>query len=142
MLVICYTNHALDQFLEGLLPVTDNLLRVGSQSKNEKLQNYNLRERRKVVDVNLPAAVFQRKRALNDLIAQMKSLEETLNLIEANDSIVAFSSFESLVEGYDNSWFSEAQKAHIVAWLMEGKYGQPLHVSRVAIRVSVTCLLC
>ncbi|XP_071440457.1 NFX1-type zinc finger-containing protein 1 isoform X2 [Hetaerina americana] len=47
MLVVCFTNHALDQFLEGMLSFTENIIRVGSQSKNEKLNEYNLRVVRK-----------------------------------------------------------------------------------------------
>ncbi|GBP83192.1 NFX1-type zinc finger-containing protein 1 [Eumeta japonica] len=50
MLLICYTNHALDQFLEGILNVTKNIIRLGSQSKSEKLEPYalhNLRAKNK-----------------------------------------------------------------------------------------------
>lgn len=46
MLVICYTNHALDQFLEGIARVTDKLLRIGGQSKNEQLNKFNIRNRK------------------------------------------------------------------------------------------------
>src|ERR1700733_15705126 len=38
----CYTNHALDQFLEHLLPVTKNIVRIGSKSKSTTLEEYNL----------------------------------------------------------------------------------------------------
>ena len=38
----CYTNHALDQFLEHLLPVTKNIVRIGGGSKSEILKPYNL----------------------------------------------------------------------------------------------------
>lgn len=40
----CYTNHALDQFLEHILPVTKLIVRMGSMSKSEKLEKYNLYE--------------------------------------------------------------------------------------------------
>lgn len=40
----CYTNHALDQFLEHLLSVTKNIVRIGSASNSEILKQYNLRE--------------------------------------------------------------------------------------------------
>jgi len=40
----CYTNHALDQFLEHLLSVTENIVRIGSASNSEILKEYNLRE--------------------------------------------------------------------------------------------------
>ncbi|KAH9499459.1 NFX1-type zinc finger-containing protein 1 [Bulinus truncatus] len=44
ILLVCYTNHALDQFLEGVLDYfKGKLVRVGTRSKSEKLDNYNLR---------------------------------------------------------------------------------------------------
>jgi len=44
VLVVCYTNHALDQFLEDLLPHVPDLLRIGGQSrsKNERLMERNI----------------------------------------------------------------------------------------------------
>ncbi len=45
ILVVCYTNHALDQFLEGILEVTNNIVRIGSRSKSEVLRPFNLRDR-------------------------------------------------------------------------------------------------
>ncbi|XP_031564675.1 NFX1-type zinc finger-containing protein 1-like [Actinia tenebrosa] len=45
MLMVCYTNHALDQFLEGILEFqVDGVVRVGGRSKSEVLQNHNLHE--------------------------------------------------------------------------------------------------
>jgi hypothetical protein len=46
ILVVCYTNHALDQFLEGILQYTTRIVRAGGQSKCEKLNSYNLKELR------------------------------------------------------------------------------------------------
>lgn len=43
ILVVCYTNHALDQFLEGLIRLTTKIVRVGGQSKSEALKRFNLR---------------------------------------------------------------------------------------------------
>ncbi|XP_041979115.1 NFX1-type zinc finger-containing protein 1-like [Aricia agestis] len=42
LLLVCYTNHALDQFLEALLPYTDSIARIGGQSRSEELEKYNL----------------------------------------------------------------------------------------------------
>jgi hypothetical protein len=42
---VCYTNHALDQFLEHLHNNGENkIVRIGGRSKSKKLQKYNLRE--------------------------------------------------------------------------------------------------
>lgn len=35
ILVVCYTNHALDQFLEGIYSFEPNLIRIGSRSRSE-----------------------------------------------------------------------------------------------------------
>ena len=44
MLMVCYTNHALDQFLEKVLEFLDRgIIRVGSRSKNVKLEDFNLK---------------------------------------------------------------------------------------------------
>ncbi|KAF9358252.1 hypothetical protein BGX34_008995 [Mortierella sp. NVP85] len=43
ILCICYTNHALDQFLEHLLDEGfKDIVRVGARSKSERLEDYNL----------------------------------------------------------------------------------------------------
>ena len=46
ILIMCFTNHALDQFLEGILDLHEekkpNIVRVGRRSRSEKLQQYNL----------------------------------------------------------------------------------------------------
>ena len=45
MLMVCYTNHALDQFLEGVLKFQQRgVIRVGGRSSSEILQPYNLQE--------------------------------------------------------------------------------------------------
>ncbi|XP_061543897.1 NFX1-type zinc finger-containing protein 1 [Phycodurus eques] len=45
MLVVCYTNHALDQFLEGIYKfMPKGIVRVGGRSNSELLKSFNLRE--------------------------------------------------------------------------------------------------
>ncbi|CAI8041382.1 NFX1-type zinc finger-containing protein 1 [Geodia barretti] len=49
ILVMCYTNHALDQFLEGIIDTEccgrkPKVIRVGGRCKNEKVNRYNLRK--------------------------------------------------------------------------------------------------
>ena len=68
ILVMCYTNHALDQFLEGIVesPIYKNtkiedvdIIRVGGRSRSKKLTPLNLHERRR--KVKLPASVRNKK---------------------------------------------------------------------------------
>lgn len=49
ILVVCLTNHALDQFLERILAFTNKIVRVGGQSQNENLTSRNLRTRRRAL---------------------------------------------------------------------------------------------
>ncbi|XP_064087988.1 NFX1-type zinc finger-containing protein 1-like isoform X2 [Macrobrachium nipponense] len=42
ILVVCYTNHALDQFLEGMAQFTKSLVRVGSRTKSALIQPYQI----------------------------------------------------------------------------------------------------
>lgn len=42
ILVVCYTNHALDQFLEGILLLTTSVVRIGGNSKSDLLNQFSL----------------------------------------------------------------------------------------------------
>ncbi|KAK7497641.1 hypothetical protein BaRGS_00011036, partial [Batillaria attramentaria] len=45
ILVVCYTNHALDQFLEGILEfLPQGIVRVGGHCKNPSLEEFNLKQ--------------------------------------------------------------------------------------------------
>ena len=48
ILVLCHTNHALDQFLEGILAFEPRVVRVGGRSQSEALKEHNLAERLRV----------------------------------------------------------------------------------------------
>uniref|UniRef100_A0A8D9EVL1 NFX1-type zinc finger-containing protein 1 n=1 Tax=Cacopsylla melanoneura TaxID=428564 RepID=A0A8D9EVL1_9HEMI len=41
ILLVCYTNHALDQFLQGVLGFTQNVLRLGYSKRNTQVKPYN-----------------------------------------------------------------------------------------------------
>ncbi|NXQ36607.1 ZNFX1 protein, partial [Alaudala cheleensis] len=48
ILIVCYTNHALDQFLEGILSFQRNgIVRIGGRSSSESLHTFTLKELRK-----------------------------------------------------------------------------------------------
>ncbi|XP_061172162.1 NFX1-type zinc finger-containing protein 1-like [Saccostrea echinata] len=56
MLIVCYTNHALDQFMEGIVNFLDpdskqrwgsKLVRVGSRCSNPKIEEYSLKYKRR-----------------------------------------------------------------------------------------------
>ena len=47
ILVVCFTNHALDSFIEGILNFTDSVVRIGGRCQNEKVAQYILDNKRK-----------------------------------------------------------------------------------------------
>lgn len=54
ILIVCYTNHALDQFLEGILRFCNEgeLIRIGGKSQSEALQKLNLSNVRREQRIN------------------------------------------------------------------------------------------
>ena len=62
ILVMCFTNHALDQFLEGILDMHDGkdltLVRIGGRSKNEKIQECSLFNVKKKLK-NIPQYLYK-----------------------------------------------------------------------------------
>ena len=80
MLVVCYTNHALDQFLEGIIQFyKGDLIRIGSRSQSEILKPYNLHNFRQRFrhEKTVPVQVFQARREAK---SEMDSLEGKINI--------------------------------------------------------------
>ncbi|XP_064610398.1 NFX1-type zinc finger-containing protein 1-like [Liolophura sinensis] len=78
ILIVCYTNHALDQFLEGMLDFgVTGLLRVGGRSSSEKLEKSKIRSIKQEMKRNKT-----RRRDLMDLSRdchnEMKMLESEI----------------------------------------------------------------
>jgi len=75
ILVICYTNHALDQFLELILPHIPKLIRIGGHSRSENLQ---------LNDRNLRNIIFKSPRkhsAIGKIRYEMVCLEAEIGKI-------------------------------------------------------------
>ncbi|RZC35374.1 AAA 11 domain containing protein, partial [Asbolus verrucosus] len=105
MLVICFTNHVLDQFLEGILSFTNSIMRVGGQSKNVKLQSYNLRNKIRY--------------KVNPAISQQGDQVKRILQIEYYHSVRAFDIFEDVVPNFSATWFHRATKYEILSWLLD-----------------------
>ncbi|KAI1315474.1 hypothetical protein EDD11_000755 [Mortierella claussenii] len=81
ILCICYTNHALDQFLEHLLDEKiDSIVRIGARSKSDRLEDYNLESLMRNQDK--PYGVRQVLRESHDALERaserIKKLEKSL----------------------------------------------------------------
>ncbi|MCJ8729395.1 hypothetical protein PDJAM_G00105760 [Pangasius djambal] len=79
MLVVCYTNHALDQFLEGIHSfLKKGIVRVGGRSNSEILKRFSLRELtrlsnfRRDLPAHLKKAYFEIQREMQDAQTHIK----------------------------------------------------------------------
>lgn len=88
MLVICYTNHALDQFLEGILNVTKSVIRLGSQSKSKVLEAYNLNSVRAKLKCKYSYLYGTKRAELEKIYKEMTDLQTEIEKCE--DSIISY----------------------------------------------------
>lgn len=85
ILILCNTNHALDQFLTGILNVTDDIVRMGNQSKNELLDQFNIKQlsQNQITDKRIKTFFYKLKCEYADL---MQKFEELQNQIDGTDA--------------------------------------------------------
>ncbi|XP_022837763.1 NFX1-type zinc finger-containing protein 1-like [Spodoptera litura] len=92
MLIICYTNHALDQFLEAISQVTRSIVRIGGQSRNKALDQFNLVNlRRSALAPSASAShrfFFEQKNLVRRSIYELQSALKTLDVI--NNGVLSY----------------------------------------------------
>uniref|UniRef100_A0A1Q3F3Y2 AAA+ ATPase domain-containing protein n=1 Tax=Culex tarsalis TaxID=7177 RepID=A0A1Q3F3Y2_CULTA len=78
ILLICLTNHALDQFLCGVLNYTTSLVRMGSQSKHSTLDSYNVKQLNEdvLIDKRLRTCYYNTKQEYLKLMEQFEALQK------------------------------------------------------------------
>ena len=70
ILVVCYTNHALDQFIEHIMAYTNRIVRIGGRCSNENVKQFvirNLREYKKNFN-KINKQIYQLSDDLNDYL--------------------------------------------------------------------------
>ncbi|CAB4012131.1 NFX1-type zinc finger-containing 1-like, partial [Paramuricea clavata] len=81
ILVICYTNHALDQFLEGIYDFygenENKIVRIGGRSKSEKLKECNLRAIKEKSEKKAPRYV---ERGIGGVHSRLKGVKKKMEL--------------------------------------------------------------
>uniref|UniRef100_A0A8C9W6D5 Zinc finger NFX1-type containing 1 n=1 Tax=Scleropages formosus TaxID=113540 RepID=A0A8C9W6D5_SCLFO len=119
VLVVCYTNHALDQFLEGIHGfLKEGIVRVGGRSNSEVLKQFTLRELtggpnfRRSLPAHLRRAHFEVTQAEQRILEQASQLECSLRGILREEFLEKFISedhWESLNNSpvrHDSQWIS------------------------------------
>ncbi|OQR79981.1 NFX1-type zinc finger-containing protein 1-like [Tropilaelaps mercedesae] len=115
ILIVCYTNHALDQFLEGILKFTDKIVRIGGNCKSAKLEPYTLRALRKsqknaasVIEAELETSksILKTFRITETLLGKLSGkiiLEDTELKLSPDASLEDFLGVKKLVEMFRKS---------------------------------------
>lgn len=118
LLVVCYTNHALDQFLEGILKFTNKLIRIGSQSQNEALEKYNIdvvrKSQGKEYNYNRSAVFKTLMRDKYDLQERLAVVEQKIKQLNLPHGILDVSTLRSVIVPHH---YNELDGC-IVPWLM------------------------
>ena len=86
ILVVCHTNHAVDQFLKHIMKFNKNIVRIGGRSKDEELQNYTLRNvkanlgKKSAAIKNYGIALWNKRQEILKLADSMKDFSGIINI--------------------------------------------------------------
>lgn len=81
IICICNTNQALDQFLTGILQFTEDIVRVGQQSKNELLDKFNIKQLTEnvVSDKRMKSCFYKAKIEYGQLMGMFEQYQNQLD---------------------------------------------------------------
>ena len=112
ILVVCFTNHALDSFIENILKYTDNVVRIGGRCKNEVVKEKALDNRAKFSN-----RVY--RGIIHDLDIRGENMKEITSLIDfrkkVNEEVVK-RRFSELYNKVINDFFELVNEAIPVNW--------------------------
>ncbi|XP_033009836.1 LOW QUALITY PROTEIN: NFX1-type zinc finger-containing protein 1 [Lacerta agilis] len=130
ILVVCYTNHALDQFLEGIQAFhPTGIVRVGSRSNSEKLKPFTLQQLRgrsdflrglpghlrwshNYISSEMQDAEYELRRGAAQLECGLRGILHEKHL----RSCISSQHWESLMGGLEEDWM-DPKHSQIVEWL-------------------------
>ncbi|PFX30307.1 NFX1-type zinc finger-containing protein 1 [Stylophora pistillata] len=149
ILVVCYTNHALDQFLEGIHEFhPEGIIRVGGRSNSETIQQYSLAKIKQTrSEERLTPAIIRKAygcikgemKSLSAMIEDHEGILEDLSrtLLHENELVdygMAKKHYDSLTRGSRNAG-AKKKESVIPQWLglpvepadpYQGGFSQPL----------------
>lgn len=114
ILIICYTNHALDQFLEGILEVTNNIVRLGSQSKSKILEPYNLNSMRGRIKSKYSRLYGSKRSELELIIKSMSDIQTEIEKCEKE--VLSYKSIKKYLRGNE---LKSNKEDPILPWLFD-----------------------
>lgn len=120
MLVICYTNHALDQFLEHILAVTDSIVRIGGQSRNEAMEKISLNNlRRTKKNCEAYNLFMSEKQNLKTLMSKLLCAQKQIDSL--SNGILTYNSMEKYVPEVNilKKFYNRSSQDILFTWLFE-----------------------
>lgn len=119
MLIVCYTNQALDKFLEGIASFMENgILRVGGRSNSEVLNNYLLNNIRKNYRINKSfSSEFIRNKhaAISELKNVKLQIEEIMNQIKVTKNGILHEDILEEHMGHFYEWLRDSFQDNYVS---------------------------
>lgn len=131
MLVVCYTNHALDQFLEGISTVTQNIIRIGGQSRSENMKKFNIKNKRKFedTDATYTRVFYDERNALNHCLTRINKCLEHIKATENFDGIVKIENIVKLDAEIKGTFLEAVVKHDLSEWLFGTLDAEHLQIS-------------
>lgn len=104
ILVVCYTNHALDQFLEGVLEFCEGgIVRVGGKNKSEKLEPYNIKNLKLKVRKERTFSNMSVRHSIRDCLTELERVSEEIRQLNLKmDSLDIEVASENTLENFMN----------------------------------------
>lgn len=133
ILVVCYTNHALDQFLEGILPFCQSIIRIGGKSKSPLLEHFNLRNVKSCEqkEKKVPAYIYKNRKDCRDTLAEIqRKLSELEAAIDATNKTLLTSELFATVQNFNMLQYQNlSQLCHsntMFTWLGFNELNEPI----------------
>ncbi|KAK3888095.1 hypothetical protein Pcinc_007833 [Petrolisthes cinctipes] len=99
ILVVCLTNHALDQFLEGMASYTNNIVRIGSRTKSDVIARFQINSLiSKIGGRGMPARICERFSSVKSELTRLEyESKELVSLLDECNACTGILSFHILV---------------------------------------------
>lgn len=120
MLIVCYTNHALDQFLEGIVKVTKSVVRLGSQSKHLDMENYTLRSWKQRCKSKHGYLFAEPRAKLEKIFKQISYIQVEVN--KCDNEILCYSEVRNYLEIDAKLYIKRGLEDPILTWLFYHLY--------------------
>ena len=112
ILVVCFTNHALDSFIEDILKYTDDVVRIGGRCKNEKVKEKALVNKGKFSNKTYRGIVNE----LEQLGDDMKNITSLIDIRRRVDANLVKKVFNQLYNKIIEDFFEIANNAIPQNW--------------------------